>query len=584
MNQLVYNNIISVMEAQDISSQPKKYTCSHEKCGYQTNKLFNFQRHRKIHEKKAQLREMAAQAAAQGHLRDGSPAAKIQRLESLQIECSQAGCPFTCEHIEDFIDHVQSTHEKDLKFIAREFADKPSLEAFMKSLQDRTACQLMLSRTFDNEVSESFELCCAHSGQYRRSVNGGVERTTNRSGIYCTFYLNVTVIDGTIKVRGCESHFGHRIDYNDLNTLYNNNNNIPNSSTQLTPNTTSTPTPPTPTMPTALQMKPSTPMSLQLSGSVKTDDSTTSSISPDSSRSSRSHNISPLRDDMVKVETKEELLQDPVVKRDFNSELRRVALDLQTEAELFMESEGQLAEQEFSQIEKASTAIIEILRRARSRPQPTVALNNNTQVNSFPSSTPQINAAILQNHQQIQQLQQVLRDSQMASQNSRPSLTSAVPMLNQQPLLSSIPQLNLLLSAAAAQRPVYGQPMLNQNNIASNVLTSLATSIQQQNQTGLLAVSQGQQTAVVPPQPQLTGNGLGLLQGQNQRFEELVRKAIIELDSQRRNTCGQCHRKDPLVQNGAERTIWLECQRCNLKFHGQCLSNTQCVKCKDNMV
>ncbi|CAD5232613.1 unnamed protein product [Bursaphelenchus xylophilus] len=564
------------MEAQDISCQPKKYTCSHEKCGYQTNKLFNFQRHRKIHEKKAQLREMAAQAAAQGHLRDGSPSAKIQRLDTFHIECSQAGCPFSCEHMEDFIDHVQSSHEKDLKFIVREFADKPSLESFMKSLQDRTSCQLMLSRTFDNEVGESFELCCAHSGQYRRSMNGGVERSANRGGIYCTFYLNVTVIDGIIKVRGCESHFGHRVDFNDL-SVYNNNNNLPSVATQLTPTTTSTPTPPTPTMP--MQLKPSTPMSLQMDRSVKTDES--SSISPDSSRSSRSHNISPIRDDLIKGDVKDECLQDPVVKRDFNSELRRVALDLQTEAELFMESEGQLAEQEFNQIEKASAAIIEILRRARSRPQPTVPLNNNPVGGFATASTPQINAAILQNHQQIQQLQQLLRESGRSNIS-----TSAMPLLNQQPLVNTIPQLNLLLTAAAAQqRPAFGQQLLGQNNIAANVLTSLANSIQQQqSQAGLLAVSQSQQTAVVPPQPQLAGNGLGLLQGQNQRFEELVRKAIIELDSQRRSTCAQCHRKDPLVQNGTERTAWLECQRCNLKYHGQCVSGAQCVKCKNSMV
>lgn len=51
--------------------------------GYQTNKLFNFQRHRKIHEKKAQLREIVnhSNLTRSPPSMDGAPAAKIQRLD-----------------------------------------------------------------------------------------------------------------------------------------------------------------------------------------------------------------------------------------------------------------------------------------------------------------------------------------------------------------------------------------------------------------------------------------------------------------------------------------------------------------------
>jgi hypothetical protein len=88
--------LFSVMEAQE-GGQPKKYSCGkfndfrtfynsfsgHEKCGYQTNKLFNFQRHRKIHEKKAQLREIAnhSNLARSPPSAIDAPAAKIQRLD-----------------------------------------------------------------------------------------------------------------------------------------------------------------------------------------------------------------------------------------------------------------------------------------------------------------------------------------------------------------------------------------------------------------------------------------------------------------------------------------------------------------------
>lgn len=71
------------MEAQQDGSQPKKYSCPHEKCGYQTNKLFNFQRHRKIHEKKAQIREIVNHSNLNRPppSLDSAPAAKIQRLD-----------------------------------------------------------------------------------------------------------------------------------------------------------------------------------------------------------------------------------------------------------------------------------------------------------------------------------------------------------------------------------------------------------------------------------------------------------------------------------------------------------------------
>jgi hypothetical protein len=127
---------IPVMEAQEISCQPKKYSCGHEKCGYQTNKLFNFQRHRKIHEKKAQLREIAAAVTTNhsnnGHhhsapasRHDGSPSAKIQRLD---IECAQQDCAYRGDQLEDYVEHVHSCHEKDLKFVDRRFDDRESLE------------------------------------------------------------------------------------------------------------------------------------------------------------------------------------------------------------------------------------------------------------------------------------------------------------------------------------------------------------------------------------------------------------------------------------------------------------------------
>lgn len=175
----------------------------------------------------------------------------------------------------------------------------------MRSLQERTACSMSVSRNFDTDVGESFELCCATSGRIRHSIDGGVEPSTDHCGIYCTYYMHVTLIDNIIKVKGCETHFGHTVDV--LNN-FNNNNNIVQQPLIRSPSTNS----------------PNSPMhvSINIDRSVKSDDLMASSTSPESSssRSLHSQNLSPVRE-VEKMDTKE-----VSEGRDYRSEIRRVAL------------------------------------------------------------------------------------------------------------------------------------------------------------------------------------------------------------------------------------------------------------------
>lgn len=268
-----------------------------------------------------------------------------------------------------------------------------------------------------------------------------------------------------------------------------------------------------------------------------------------------------------------------------------------------MESDSQLSEQEFHEMEKASTIILDVLRRARSRPARPVHhhqsehVNNNyvnppapiptTTLNSSPNLMTQPMGSLLQNHQQLQQLQQVLRDSQLSQRAMQGNLMGTHGL--GQPQFNNA-QLNaLLLSAAAQRQQVFGQ-LPQPNNVAATVLSNLATTLQQQHglgvPTSLLSTSQPNQlhqavssqlhqTAVVQPQPQISQ---AMMPNQNSRMEELVCKAMIEWDAQRRSNCARCHRKDPVVKTD-QPTSWVECRPCSLKYHSQCAPD-QCEKCK----
>ena len=46
----------------------------------------------------------------------------------MQIECANAECTYTGDQLEDYVEHVHSAHNSDLKFVDRRFDDRESLE------------------------------------------------------------------------------------------------------------------------------------------------------------------------------------------------------------------------------------------------------------------------------------------------------------------------------------------------------------------------------------------------------------------------------------------------------------------------
>ncbi|KAI6229813.1 hypothetical protein M3Y99_00952900 [Aphelenchoides fujianensis] len=331
----------------------KKYECEHEKCGYQTNKLFNFQRHRKIHEKKRPLPMDSPQDSS------GSPSAKIQRLD---IECAQQDCSYTGDQLEDYVEHVHSCHNNDLKFVDKRFDDRDSLEAYLHKLQEHSSCSMILSRTLDGEPNESFELCCSASGRYRRrrrsdGAGGAFLESSGefRSGIYCTFYLAINVYDNAIYVKGCESHFGHPVE-------------IP--AARANPMAAAAAF-----LAAKLEVGPPVLPALTTAAAgglpISMDDLLMLQKPISSARASEENACTEEEDDenaLVIVEDQIIDVEDPKP-TDYQSELRRIALDIQTETELFLETpEAALNEAEFQELEKTTTKILQLLRSCRLRP------------------------------------------------------------------------------------------------------------------------------------------------------------------------------------------------------------------------
>lgn len=54
-----------------------------------------------------------------------APSAKIQRLD---IECAHQDCAYRGDQLENYVDHVLSCHDKELKFVDKRFDDRESLE------------------------------------------------------------------------------------------------------------------------------------------------------------------------------------------------------------------------------------------------------------------------------------------------------------------------------------------------------------------------------------------------------------------------------------------------------------------------
>ncbi|KAI6198881.1 hypothetical protein M3Y96_00567400 [Aphelenchoides besseyi] len=357
------------MEAQDLNAgQKKKYECGHEKCGYQTNKLFNFQRHRKIHDKKRPAPLDSPQNST------GSPQAKIQRLD---IECAQQDCTYTGDQLEDYVEHVHSTHNSDLKFVDKRFDDRESLEAYLHKLQEQSACTMILSRTLDGEPNESFELCCSASGRFRRrrSEGGGFLESSGefRSGIYCTFYLAINVYDNAIYVKGCESHFGHALE-------------IPRAAHPM-----------------------STLLTSKLTANANNDELL-------------------MRKPQENIEEEDELIvvEDPIVDVenpkpiDHQSELRRIALDIQTETELFLETpDATLSESDFQELEKSTTAILSLLRGCRLGHSLRSSTQPAAQILTPPTSSTSVDQSVgptfgqPNNLQQLERLQQLIQHQQL---------------------------------------------------------------------------------------------------------------------------------------------------------------------------
>lgn len=173
-----------------------------------------------------------------------------------------------------------------------------------------------------------------------------------RSGIYCTFYLSVNVFDNAIYVKGCSTHFGHQIE-------------------------TLIPSPPR----------------------IHTQTQASSTSGDESLNVEENQNICPVEEEdakseqLVIVEDEQIFVNDRESKAtpDFQRELRRIALDIQTEAELFHESEAILSPAEFQQLERASAVIVEILRASRGRPA-LLQLNTENEQSSPPTQTTRFNS------------------------------------------------------------------------------------------------------------------------------------------------------------------------------------------------
>ncbi|KAI6212732.1 hypothetical protein M3Y94_00063500 [Aphelenchoides besseyi] len=130
----------------------------------------------------------------------------------------------------------------------------------------------------------------------------------------------------------------------------------------------------------------------------------------------------------IEEEEEDELIvvEDPIVDVenpkpiDHQSELRRIALDIQTETELFLETpDATLSDSDFQELEKSTTAILSLLRGCRLGHSLRSSAQPAAQILTPPTSSTSVDQPVVStfgqtnNLQQLERLQQLIQHQQL---------------------------------------------------------------------------------------------------------------------------------------------------------------------------